>query len=128
MSSHVDVLGILYIVLGILGVAAGIFLFVVIFGAGAISGERDAALITGAVGTFVAGIVVVLSAPSIIVGIGLRRRREWARIFAIILAALHLLSFPLGTAVAIYAFWVLLNPQTPQLFASQTQIPGPGLP
>jgi hypothetical protein len=128
MSSHLDVLGILYIVLGILGVAAGIFLFVVIFGAGAISGERDAALITGAVGTFVAGIVVVLSAPSIIVGIGLRRRREWARIFAIILAALHLLSFPLGTAVAIYAFWVLLNPQTTQLFASQTQIPGPGLP
>ncbi|HEV7922465.1 MAG TPA: hypothetical protein VGR02_16905 [Thermoanaerobaculia bacterium] len=128
MSSHVDILGILYIILGILGVAVGVCLFVVIFGAGAISGERDAALVTGAVGTFVAAIVIVLSAPSIIVGIGLRRRREWARVFALILAALHLLSFPLGTAVGIYAFWVLLNPEAARLFASQTEIPGPGLP
>jgi hypothetical protein len=128
MNQHIDILGILYIVLGILGVVIGIGLFVIIFGAGAISGEREAVLVTGAVGTFVAGLVIVLSAPSIIVGIGLRRRREWARIFALILAALHLLSFPLGTAVAIYAFWVLLNPETTQLFASQTRIPGPGLP
>jgi hypothetical protein len=128
MRSHIDILGMLYIVLGAIGVVVGIGLFVLIFGAGAASGERDAALITGAVGSFVASIVIILSAPSIIVGLGLRKRREWARIFALVLAVLHLFSFPLGTAVGIYAFWVLLNPEATQIFASQRQTPGPGLP
>lgn len=122
MRSHIDILGILFIILGVLGVAAGLFVFVVLSGAGALSGEREAILVTGAVGTIIAAIVIAISAPSIIVGVGLRRRREWARIFALILAALHLLSFPLGTAVAVYAFWVLLNPETTQLFATQTAI------
>ncbi|MBV9493342.1 MAG: hypothetical protein JOZ54_03800 [Acidobacteria bacterium] len=120
MRSHIDILGILFIILGVLGVAAGIFVFVVVSGAGALSGERDAILVTGAVGTIIAAIVIAISAPSIFVGVGLRRRREWARIFALILAALHLFSFPLGTAVAVYAFWVLLNPETTQIFAAPT--------
>lgn len=34
-----------------------------------------------------------------------------------LVGALHLLSFPVGTALGIYAFWVLLNKDTAQFFA-----------
>ena len=46
---------------------------------------------------------------NIIAGIGLLRYREWARVLALILAAFMLIGFPFGTAMAIYAFWVLLS-------------------
>jgi hypothetical protein len=38
---------------------------------------------------------------------GLLRRRRWARIHALILSALLVWLFPLGTALAIYTWWFL---------------------
>jgi hypothetical protein len=58
----------------------------------------------------------LISIPSILAGIGLFKYQQWARILALVLAVLHILSFPLGTALGIYAFWVLLNPQVTPLF------------
>jgi glucose uptake protein GlcU len=49
--------------------------------------------------------------------IGLLERREWARILTIILGVLHLLGFPIGTALGVYTLYVLLNDQTKPLFA-----------
>jgi uncharacterized membrane protein (DUF2068 family) len=93
-----------------------IFLFLVISGAGIISGDRDAMLITGAVGTILAALLTVLAVPGLVTGFGLLRYRPWSRILAIVLGALHLLSFPIGTAVGVYALWALLNPETQRLF------------
>jgi len=42
-------------------------------------------------------------------GIGLLKYREWARILTVIFAAFMLIGFPFGTALGIYAFWVLLS-------------------
>jgi hypothetical protein len=42
-------------------------------------------------------------------GIGLLKYREWARILTLIFAAFMLMGIPFGTAVGIYAFWVLLS-------------------
>jgi hypothetical protein len=52
-----------------------------------------------------------LSIPvvNIITGIGLLRYREWARVLALVQAAFMLIGFPFGTAIGIYAFWVLLS-------------------
>jgi hypothetical protein len=63
-------------------------------------------------GPFFAGFALMfISIPivNIITGVGLLRYREWARILAVVLAAFMLLGFPFGTAVGIYAFWVLLS-------------------
>lgn len=49
---------------------------------------------------------------------GLLHFRPWARILAIILAVLHIFSFPFGTALAIYTLWVLLSSETQPLFAT----------
>jgi len=42
-------------------------------------------------------------------GIGLLKYRDWARVLTLILAGFMLVAFPFGTALGIYAFWVLLS-------------------
>jgi hypothetical protein len=60
----------------------------------------------------------VLAAPSIVAGYGLLKWKEWARILTLILSCLAVFNFPLGTAIAVYSFWVLLNNETTPLFAT----------
>jgi len=116
MEQHVRVLGVIYVILGVLHLLiAGGFL-VLMVGIGAASGDRQAAWIVSGVGLAVATVIAVLSIPTIVTGIGLQRFRPWSRIVALILAIFHLFSFPTGTAVGIYALWVLLNERTQPLF------------
>jgi hypothetical protein len=42
-------------------------------------------------------------------GIGLLQYENWGRILTIIVSALLLFQFPVGTAIAVYAFWVLFS-------------------
>lgn len=123
METHVRILGILYIIAGVIVALLGLFLFGVLGGAGMISGDRQAMFVTGIVGTALAVFFVVLAVPSIVAGIGLLKRREWARILTIILGVLHLLGFPLGTVLGIYTLYVLLNDQTKALFSPAARPP-----
>lgn len=116
MQQHVRIVGWLFIVYSGVLDAIGLVIGLLVAGGGALSGDREAMMITGAVGIFVVCLLLVLSIPGYIAGIGLLKFHGWARILAIILAILHLLSFPLGTALGIYALWVMLNAQTPPLF------------
>ena len=49
-------------------------------------------------------------------GIGLLKRRRWARILVLIGAVPELFLFPVGTAIGIYTIWVLMQKETIQLF------------
>lgn len=118
MGSHVKVIAILAIVFGILEALLGIVLFFVIAGAGVVSGEGEAMFVTGTIALFVGGLLLILGVPSIVAGMGLLRHRNWARILMLVIAALTLLNFPFGTALGIYAFWVLMNDRTAPLFAT----------
>lgn len=120
MEKHVQILAVLYIAFGVLLLAIGIGLFVVIAGAGVISGDLEALAITGAVGTFIGIIFLILSVPSIIAGFGLLRYRPWARILALILGVLQIANVPFGTALGIYTLWVLINDRTQPLFGGGT--------
>ena len=116
MAQHVKILGWCFILYHGLLLLLAIFLFLIISGAGVISGDRQAMVVTGAVGTFVAALFTILALPGLITGVGLLRFRPWSRILGIVIGALNLLSIPLGTALGVYAFWVLLNQQTISLF------------
>ena len=116
MEQHIKIISIIYIVFGIIGIIVAIGVFVVGAGAGLMSGDPDAAIAGGTCATIAAVIVAVLSLPSLIAGIGLKNRKEWARILTIILSALNLLNFPLGTALGGYALWALLNDQSKAYF------------
>lgn len=120
MNQHVTILAVLYIICGAILLLIGGGLFMIIAGAGAISGDLEAAAITGIVGVALGGFFLVLSVPSIIAGVGLLGMRPWARILTLILGALQILNFPFGTALGIYTFWVLLNDQTVAAFTPAT--------
>ncbi len=117
MEKHITIVAVLSIFFGALGILIGIFFFVAIVGGGLISGDLEAMSITGIVGTCIALFCFITSAPKLIAGIGLLKRRSWARILALILAILELMNIPIGTAIGIYAIWVLLNEETAKLFA-----------
>jgi hypothetical protein len=124
MATHVKMLGVIYIVLGTLGLLGAIFLTVA-FGTvsslvGANASARDAAIaqpIIGLAGTAVVTFFVVVSLPGLVAGAGILRLRPWARILGIIVAAVNLFHIPIGTPVGVYGLWVLLNKDTERLFA-----------
>lgn len=118
MQQHVKIVAILSIIFGACLALVGALIFTILFGAGAISGDEDAMLATGAVGTIVGGFFVVLSLPAILGGIGLLKYRNWARILILIVAVLSVLNFPIGTAYGVYALYVLLNNEAQPLFAA----------
>lgn len=119
MQQHITILGVLYIILGGLGVLAGVIVFVAVAGGGMISGDTEAMAITAVVGSAIAIFLFLISVPGVIGGIGLLQRRSWARILVLILGCLNLLSIPFGTALGIYTLWALTKPETQSLLRAR---------
>ena len=72
--------------------------------------------------TSVVGLAVfAVAAATVAAGLGLLQYRSWARTFAIIVAVLLLFHFPIGTAVAIYAFWVLFSQEGQRYYQSRSE-------
>lgn len=124
MTTHVKVLGVLYIVFSALGVCAALMLGLGIGIAGSVVGTsaspEDAAValpIIGVAGTALVVFLLAISLPGLITGIGLLKYQPWARIAGIVIAAINLINIPFGTALGIYGLWVLLNKETEPLFA-----------
>jgi hypothetical protein len=61
-------------------------------------------------------LALVWGAVHVGVGVVVRRRRHWSRIAAILLGAIDLLLLPYGTALGLYALWVLLREDSKRLF------------
>ncbi|MCG3159578.1 MAG: hypothetical protein JMDDDDMK_00572 [Acidobacteria bacterium] len=122
MERHIKIVGILYIALGVFGVLVAMVLLFVVGEGGPMMGDRYSVEATKIVMAIVIGALLLFSVLGIIGGIGLLQRRSWARPLVIILAALNLFNFPLGTAVGIYALWAMLKPETQALLSA----PGSG--
>ena len=110
VPQHVMILGWLYTVGHALFLAVGGFIFLLLAGVGAASGDPEAARILPIVGMAVGLLLAALALPGLIAGYGLLTHKPWARILAIVVGILSLLNFPLGTAIGIYSCWVLLQP------------------
>jgi hypothetical protein len=59
---------------------------------------------------------LVMAVPLVLVGRGILRWQLWAHTGGILAAAASVLLFPIGTAIGIYALWVMLVPETEPLF------------
>ena len=116
MQKHVTIVAVLRIVYSSLFLLAAFILFFLMAGIGVLSGEGEAFMILGAIGTGLAAFFIILSLPGLIGGIGLLSFRPWARILVLVLAFLDLLNIPFGTALGVYSIWVLLNAETERLF------------
>jgi hypothetical protein len=118
---RVDFLGVLFIVWGVLTILIGLSTLALGVGAAALlaSSERPAsfaASFTAVAFTTLAIIALVWGAAHVAVGTLLRRRRHWSRLGALSLGSVDLLLLPYGTALAAYAFWVLLRADARSLF------------
>ena len=124
MTKHADLLGLLYIIWGILTVLVGAAMLALGAGAFAIitsagrngQGTGIAAGVTAVTFVILAGCALVWGIAHIWNGIGLQRHRHWARLMGLVLAILNLFFLPFGTALGIYGLWVLLNEQTRVMF------------
>src|SRR4051812_21237646 len=108
MTTHVKVLGVLYIALSAIGLAAALFMMLALGTASSIVGLNadpgDAAValpIIGIAGSALVIFLLALSLPGLVVGIGLLKLAPWARIAGMVLAILHLINIPVGTALGI---------------------------
>ena len=129
METHVKVLAILYIAFSALFLLAAMVLMLVLGGASAIVGTtappEDAAIalpILGITGAALSMFLVALSLPGLVVGIGILKRANWARILGIVLSALHLINIPFGTILGAYGLWVLLHTDTERLFSPTSAV------
>lgn len=126
MESHLRFLGILYILVGVIG---GIFALLMLIFMGGYSGiglyiERSD-LVSGALvqvfrflGMFMTTLMLLLSVPSVMSGMGILKFKPWARPLAMVVSVLQLANIPLGTIISLYAFWVLMSPESEPLFSN----------
>lgn len=106
-GTHLAVVGWLQIANGLFGLFLGALAATLIVGLAAIIDvERVFQTITLTAAVF-GGLMVVLSIPGIVAGIGLLRRASWSRVMALVLSAFELVLFPFGTILAAYTVFVL---------------------
>jgi hypothetical protein len=117
MEKHVNLIGILWIVSGVLGLFAAFLVAGLLFGLSFIPAiEPEAPGILRWIGFGVGSFLLVLAVPKIVAGIGMLKMKEWGRVLTLVVAFLSLLEFPLGTALAIYSIIILMRDETIQLF------------
>jgi hypothetical protein len=111
-SPQIDTLAIVCYVMGGLGVLSGVAIMA-IGGALAASLSGSDAAGAGAAGGGMFAImgifVAVVASVWFAAGYGLQQRAGWGRILTLVLAALSVLNFPVGTAVGVWAFMLLLD-------------------
>ncbi len=132
LQIYVPITGWLLITHSLLGVIGGLIVFAVIMSGSWFfteltpvvndpEGTRIFTILT-TINTLTAimigGLVIGLSIPALVAGIGVLARKSWARILGIIVSVFALISFPIGTLIGIYAIFVLMQDAATNYFAS----------
>ena len=136
MLRHIELLARLHRIWGGLSLVAGVAILIQALGAlGVILSAEPGAPPAGLAAGLTVAVFFALACAAMAWGgvhihnaAGLRRRRPWARLVALILGVLNLFFLPFGTALAGYAFWVLLSDETRRLFEPPTGKPDPPVP
>ena len=127
MDSHKKILGILYLVWGTLSllIIFGMSMFFSFMMLNASHREFDSMEmgLVKTIATVVCGfIIIIISLPSIIGGLGLIFNQKWAFILIMIAGIFSLISFPMGTAIGIYTLWVYFKDQELQRSGGQKEV------
>ncbi len=121
MKQHVSLVGALHVGFGILGLLGALAVYLSFhFVFGFVEDVDIAEELISFLGNTLSLIILFFSALGIIGGIGLFSYKSWARILVMIVSALNCLNVPVGTAKGIYSIWVLMQPETIELFEEQS--------
>lgn len=122
-KDHGKLLGILFLIQGALGAFGLVFAGLMFGGMGIFlvgSAKRGSDALGGAlfIGLIIG--VLIISAlfllPTFLAGFGLLKGKTNVRIWTIVAAILALFSFPLGTALGIYALWFVFGDEGKRYF------------
>jgi len=122
VNTHVDFVGILFIVWGALTALVGLSTLALGVGAASLASSMNSggghvvASLTAAAFFALAIIAMIWGVGHILIGVPLRRRRPGARLLALMAGSIDLLLLPYGTALGCYTLWVLLNERGKSLF------------
>ena len=127
MSSHLHLLWVLQLVWGAIGVLLGVSTLMLAGGAAAIGwtthGDEVAAGITAVAFVVCAVVLLAAGAANAWAGNALKRYQPNGRMATLALAVPNLFVLPFGTALGVYAFWVLLHNETRSRFEPLAQPP-----
>jgi hypothetical protein len=119
LEGHRRILGIIFVVMNALALLGVLGFGALALGMGMVgmqhvrADERDLVMmLTLGIG----GCISLVSLPGLITGIGLLKRKSWARVLALVLGVLALPNVPLGTALGIYAIWFYTQAGSDQVF------------
>ena len=118
LDLHINVLGWLYLLSSFVFLVLGVVGLIFMAGIGLATEDPVAFQILGIVGISGAIFFTLLALPGLAAGYGLLRRYSWARVLALIVAFFNLANFPVGTAIGVYTFVVLLQAEIPTHFVS----------
>jgi hypothetical protein len=117
MKQHVSFVGALHIGFGILGLIGALAVYITFnFAHGFVESEPIAEEILTFLGGTLSLLILFFACLGIIGGIGLFSYKPWARILVMIVSAINCLNIPIGTAKGVYSIWVLMQPETIELF------------
>ena len=116
-ATHIQILGWLFILGNALVLSLGLFSLVLLPAIGLISQDATDLGVLGTIGVAGAIFFTALAFPGILAGYGLLKRRSWARILGLVWGFFGLINVPVGTAIGLYAFWVLLQDNADEYFA-----------
>ena len=121
MIAHLTLLTVLHRIWGAMGLLLGLSTFMLAAGAAAIGlttrGSEMVAGVTAAAFAVCAVALVAAGGANLWAGDAMHRRRPNGRTAALTLGVLNLFVLPFGTALAIYAYWVLLHEEARRHFS-----------
>ncbi len=118
MEKHLKILGVLFIIRGVLSLLGGMALIFVLGSIGFLINDIRVAAILGTIGIVLGVIFIITGVPEIIAGWGLLIKKRWGRILGIIMGIINLFDVPLGTALGVYSLWVLFNQESEKLLVA----------
>lgn len=124
MHRHIKIVAWIYIVYGLIVLLSALVVGGLLgaFGASVRETALTPELVAIGIGTL-AGALGLFGLLSLAGGWGLLNRRSWGRILVLIVAAFTVFGFPFGTAMAVYAFWVLTRPETRRILSGADTYP-----
>lgn len=109
IAQHIKILAWLHIVGHLIFLIIGGFLFTLLTGIGAVSGDAQALAILTVVGTALGVLLTLLAIPGMVAGYGLLKRQPWGRYLAIVVGIFNLVNFPIGTVIGAYTLFILFQ-------------------
>lgn len=112
-SEHNTTVACLHIVHGILATAMCLLLVVLGFIGSVQDGEPMIAFV---VSIFAILGWAIIALPNLVAGVGLLKRRSWARVAGIISSFISIFAVPFGTLMSIYSLWFLLGAKAAKMY------------